>query len=211
MRAWSPASLVRAKAVAAPPVDADRRHLHHAPHARLLAGGEQGGGAVGVNSGRRVPGAVLQHAGAVHHRVDAGQMRQPVGGAGGLGDVERDAACRLRQSGGGAGAAGNRHHRVPLAGEAGQHGSTDQAGRPRQQHAQAALLVAGPQPGPFAHSSCVIPAIAPRLVHRASLGWRNSSNVPGATSAIGSPSSGGSNGACGRGGYATRDVGTQGR
>ena len=90
--ASSPASLVRAKAVGGAAVDADRRDLHDAPHARLLAGREQRGGAAGMHAGGGVARAVLQHAGAVDDRVDAGQMRQPVGGAG------RPGRCRARRS-----------------------------------------------------------------------------------------------------------------
>ena len=106
---------------------------------------EQRSRAVGMHAGGRVARAVLQHPGAIHHRVDADQVRQPVGRTGGFSDVERDKSCRFRQPGGGAGVAGDRHHRVALAMEGGQHRLADQAGRPRQQHAQDALL-SGPTP-----------------------------------------------------------------
>ena len=78
------------------PVDANRRHLHDAPHAGLLAGSKQRSCTIGMNAGGGVSRAVLEHPGAIHHRVDADQMRQPVAGTGGLGDVERDTSSRFR-------------------------------------------------------------------------------------------------------------------
>ena len=74
--------------------------MHDPPHAGLLAGGEQRGGAVARARRGGIARAVLQHAGAVDDRIDAGQMRQPVCGPRRLGDVEDDASARTGEAAG---------------------------------------------------------------------------------------------------------------
>ena len=137
-------------------VDADGGDMHDAPHARLLAGREQGGRPVHVHAGCGIARAVLQHAGAVDDRVDAGEVRQPVGGRLGLGDVEGDAPRRSGEPAARAGAAHDGRHLVPLAAERRQHRRADQPGRTRQQHAQGVHSVARNE------QSGVIPGLVPR-------------------------------------------------
>ena len=58
-------------------VDAERREMDDPPHARRLAGAPQRQRHVAVDPARRIAAAVLEHAGAIHDGVDAGEMGQP--------------------------------------------------------------------------------------------------------------------------------------
>ena len=79
-------------------VDADRRDLHHAPHARLLAGRKQRGGA---RRRARRPWSRAGPSCSTPAQLTTASMPARCGsqsdGLGRLGDVERDAAGRLRQ------------------------------------------------------------------------------------------------------------------
>ena len=69
---------------------ADRRDVHHALDAGALAGREQRAGRRDMNALHVVAHAVLQHADAIHHRVEAFEQRQPVAGQRQLAVIGRD-------------------------------------------------------------------------------------------------------------------------
>ena len=69
---------------------ADRRDVHHALDARALAGREQRAGRRDLDALHVVAHAVLQHADAIDHRVEAFEQRQPVAGERQLAVVGRD-------------------------------------------------------------------------------------------------------------------------
>lgn len=65
-----------------------------------------------MHPARGIAWTVLQHAGAVHNRANAGQARQPHGDVSRLGDVERDALLGPAHAMGAGRLANDRHHLV---------------------------------------------------------------------------------------------------
>jgi len=95
-------------------VDPDRRDLHHAPDPGLFAGAPQGRGRVAMHARERIAQAVLERAGAVHHRVEAREIREPVLGAQHRPQVETQPAGDRHAAGSGIDIAGDAGHLVPL-------------------------------------------------------------------------------------------------
>jgi hypothetical protein len=106
--------------------DAQGRDLHHAAHASLGAGLEQGAGGVLVHGVNGARGAVAQYAHGIDHGVNALQARQPSLGRGVAGKVHG----HLVWLGLGLAAARGRPgvHLVPGGAQGGMQGLADESG-----------------------------------------------------------------------------------
>ncbi len=109
--------------------------MDDAPDACPLAGLEQGSAARDVHAGGRFRGRILEDAGAVHNRIDACEMRQPVLRPDRARHVDGDEPARGKAPGGGTHAAGHRHHLVALLHQPRQYGRADETGCTCKQNA----------------------------------------------------------------------------
>ena len=114
-------------------VGAHRRDMHQPPDPGRLARGEQGDRGRGMDRPRRLPVPGLEDAGAVHHRIDPRQQRQPVPCGGHVVQVDPHSLDAGEPAPGAGGVAYGRDDDVAFAQQAGRHGPPDEPRRSQEQ------------------------------------------------------------------------------